>query len=173
RRPDLGRQLNEPSIDLLQSAGIARNQDVAIILADGLSATAINNHAIPFLKLLIPSLSDSGISLAPITLVEHGRVAIGDEIGELWKAKLSVILIGERPGLSSPDSMGVYFTYRPTVGLTDDSRNCVSNIRPAGLPYQAAAEKLFYLIKESLRLKLSGVNLKDSASLPGEQVTTA
>ena len=140
---------------------------MALILADGLSATAINLHAIPILKILIPSLQASGISLAPITVVEQSRVAISDEIGSLLQARTAIIRIRERPGLSSPDSMGAYLTYSPAIGLSDAARNCISNIRPEGLSYEVAAQKILYLIKESLRLKLSGVQLKESAGLIG------
>jgi ethanolamine ammonia-lyase small subunit len=165
QRPDFGRQLNETSKKQLEKSN-AVPADVALILADGLSATAINNHAIPLLNVLIPLLQQAGFSIAPLSIVHQGRVAIGDEIGVLLKAQFSLILIGERPGLSSPDSMGAYLTYNPMVGLTDESRNCVSNIRPEGLSYQAAAEKIFYLINESFRLRYSGVALKDNAGLP-------
>jgi ethanolamine ammonia-lyase small subunit len=167
QRPDLGRRLNSTSHDSLKNLSPSLLCDVALILADGLSATAINLHAIPVLKILIPSLQASGISLAPITVVEQGRVAISDEIGSILHARTAIILIGERPGLSSPDSMGAYLTYSPTIGLSDASRNCISNIRPEGLPYEAAAQKILYLIKESLRLKLSGVQLKESAGMLG------
>ena len=164
QRPDLGRKLNEDSIINLKNVPIT-NPDIALILADGLSATAINQHAVPVLQRLVPALQKASFNLAPITLVTYGRVAISDEIGYLLKAKLTLILIGERPGLSSPDSMGAYFTFNPKPGLTDESRNCLSNIRPAGLSYQAAADSLFYLIKEALRLQLSGVQLKDNSNL--------
>jgi ethanolamine ammonia-lyase small subunit len=139
--------------------------DVALLIADGLSATAINNHAVPLLQILIPLIRDSGFSLTPLCILHQGRVAIGDEVGSLLKAKFSVILIGERPGLSSPDSMGAYLTYNPTVGLTDESRNCISNIRLEGLSYKAAAEKILYFITESFRLGFSGVALKDNQGL--------
>jgi ethanolamine ammonia-lyase small subunit len=167
QRPDLGRRLNNTSSDYLKNLSLSSSFDVALILADGLSATAINLHAIPVLKILIPSLQASGISLAPVTIVEQGRVAISDEIGSILHARIAVIFIGERPGLSSPDSMGAYLTYGPAIGLTDASRNCISNIRPEGLPYEAAAQKILYLIRESLRLKLSGVQLKESAGMLG------
>ena len=166
QRPDFGRQLNETSKKQLENANAAP-ADVAFIIAEGLSATAINNHAIPLLHVLIPLLQQTQFSIAPLSIVHQGRVAIGDEIGFLLKAQFSIILIGERPGLSSPDSMGAYLTYNPKVGLTDESRNCVSNIRLEGLSYQAAAEKIFYLIQESFRLKYSGVALKDNAGLLG------
>jgi ethanolamine ammonia-lyase small subunit len=135
------------------------------VLADGLSATAINSHAIPVLKILLPLFESARLSVAPVCMVQEGRVAIGDECGHLLKAKLVIVLIGERPGLSSPDSLGAYLTYRPALGLTDESRNCISNIRPEGLNYPAAAEKIFFLCNESLRLQLSGVGLKDNGGL--------
>ncbi|WP_324676925.1 ethanolamine ammonia-lyase subunit EutC [Hymenobacter sp. GOD-10R] len=164
QRPDLGRKLDEESKALLvEQAPDAC--DIAIILADGLSATAINEHAVPLLRLLLPQLQQVGFRLAPITLAEQARVAIGDEIGELLKARLTLMLIGERPGLSSPSSLGAYFTYAPKPGLTDEARNCVSNIRPEGLGYPLAADKLFFLIQEALRRKLSGVGLKDESGL--------
>jgi ethanolamine ammonia-lyase small subunit len=161
QRPDLGRKLNEASRAVVLAARERQTYDVAFILTDGLSAMAVNTHAPALLKLLLPTLLADGYTVAPLALAEHGRVAICDEVGSLLGARLAVILIGERPGLSSPDSLGIYSTYRPAVGLTDDSRNCISNVRPAGLSYVAAVHKLHYLIRESLRLKLSGVALKD------------
>ncbi|UII23481.1 ethanolamine ammonia-lyase subunit EutC [Fulvivirga ligni] len=160
KRPDLGRKLDENSANLVKDNGA--NCDVAIVLADGLSATALNKNSIPLLELLLPKLKDTGLTVGPISIVEGGRVAVGDEIGEALLAKLVIILIGERPGLSSPDSLGAYLTYRPKRGLTDESRNCVSNIRPHGLVYELAADKIFYLISEALKRKLSGVKLKDN-----------
>lgn len=163
QRPDQGRRLDQVAAGLLSSiAGDAEQNSISIVLADGLSATAVNRHAIPLLEILLPMLQQAGIVIAPLSLVEQGRVAIGDEIGSLLKAALVVVLIGERPGLSSPDSLGVYLTYRPQPGLTDEARNCISNIRPEGLSYPLAANKLFYLIQESFRLKLSGISLKDN-----------
>lgn len=163
QRPDLGRLLTDLSIGHLKDGN--NGFDIALILADGLSATAINHHAVPLLQLLMPLLQQANFSISPINIVHQGRVAIGDEIGSLLKAKVSLLLIGERPGLSSPDSMGAYLTYQPSIGLTDDSRNCISNIRTEGLSYQTAALKIFYLVKESLRLKVSGVTLKDDMNL--------
>jgi ethanolamine ammonia-lyase small subunit len=158
--PDRGRRLNGQSVNQLKEFN-STGYDVCLVVADGLSATAINNHAIAVLKLLLPKVEKAGLSVAPVCIVQEGRVAIGDETGWLMKAKLVAVLIGERPGLSSPDSLGVYLTYGPAPGLTDESRNCISNIRPEGLNHTAAAEKIFFLINESLRLKLSGVGLKD------------
>ena len=167
--PDRGRRLHAHVIAQLKEFN-SPAYDICLVLADGLSATAINNHAIPVLKLLLPLLGNARLSVAPICVVQEGRVAIGDECGYLLQAKLVAVLIGERPGLSSPDSLGVYLTYHPTPGLTDESRNCISNIRPEGLPYQAAAEKISYLINESLRLQLSGVALKDNTmALPDNE----
>ena len=167
QRPDWGRQLDEESRARLaeQAAGAC---DVAIILADGLSATAINEHALPLLRHLLPLLQEAGFRLGPLTLAEHARVALGDEVGHLLGARLTLLLIGERPGLSSPHSLGAYFTYAPRPGLTDEARNCVSNIRPEGLPYPAAAAQLFRLLQESRRRQLSGVGLKDEFDQLGE-----
>lgn len=171
QRPDKGRRLNTASAaTLAATASDTQPQAIALILTDGLSATAINNNAGPLLELLVPMLQQAGIALAPVSLVQQGRVAIGDEIGSLLKAALSVVLIGERPGLSSPDSLGIYLTWQPNIGLTDEARNCISNVRPGGLPFKAAADKLFYLIREALRLQLSGVALKDNEGLLPDQL---
>jgi ethanolamine ammonia-lyase small subunit len=163
QRPDLGRSLNENSVASLKEIASAET-DIAIVLADGLSATAINQHALPLLQRLLPLLQKASYNIGPISIVEQARVAIGDEIGHLLGTQLVIVLIGERPGLSSPYSMGAYLTYAPQPGLTDERRNCISNIRPEGLPYEMACQKLFYLIQESLRLKLSGVDLKDNTT---------
>lgn len=165
KRPDLGRRLDENSSAILSDYN--SGADVAILIADGLSAEAVNENASCLLEILLPMLISAGLSVAPICLVEQGRVAIGDDVGFLLNAKLSVVLIGERPGLSAADSMGAYLTYNPRPGLTDESRNCISNIRPEGLIYQAAAEKIFYLITESFRRRISGVDLKDNTGLIG------
>ncbi len=132
---------------------------------DGLSATGINQHTIPVLDLLLHILQEQGFNNVGFALVEQGRVAIGDEVGELLGAKLSVVMIGERPGLSSFDSLGVYISFNPKVGLTDESRNCISNIRTEGLHYNFAAEKMAYLITQAIHLQLSGVDLKDETNL--------
>ena len=160
KRPDLGRRLNELSINQLTHLDSAP-ADLSVILADGLSATAINRHALPLLALLLPEIARMGWSLAPVCVVEQARVAIGDAVALALRARMTVVLIGERPGLSSPDSLGAYLTYNPRPGLTDESRNCVSNIRPEGLPYAFAARKLLYLLTEMHVRKLSGVGLKD------------
>lgn len=163
QRPDLGRLLNEESIQRLQILQVKGDKpDIIIIVADGLSSKAIANHAPAFLNKLIPQLHKSGYTLAPVCLVKYARVAIGDPIGEICNARMSVLLIGERPGLSSPDSMGIYFTYQPEFGKIDAQRNCISNIHSQGMNYQVAVDKLMYLINESSRLKFSGVQLKDN-----------
>jgi ethanolamine ammonia-lyase small subunit len=137
------------------------------VVVDGLSSLAIEQNAIPFLDALLPRLDSAGLTLARTTIAVQGRVALGDEIGELLGASLVVVLIGERPGLSSPDSMGLYMTYAPRLGLSDADRNCISNVRPQGLNYEAAANKLFYLIREARRRRVSGVTLKDETGMDG------
>ncbi|MEB2773767.1 ethanolamine ammonia-lyase subunit EutC [Algoriphagus sp. D3-2-R+10] len=159
KRPDLGRKLSQESIDTITNSN-SPTADISILIADGLSSNAISLHAINFLKEFLPLITQ--FSLAPICLVSQARVAISDEVGELFSSKLAIILIGERPGLSSPYSMGIYLTYNPKAGNTDEKRNCISNIRAGGLPYAYAAGKLAFLTSEALRLKLSGVDLKDT-----------
>lgn len=163
QRPDLGRLLDDQSASMVNKNIIP--SDICIILADGLSANAINNNAVQLLSVLIPLLKAMNYRLSPICLAEQARVAIADPIAYGLQSKLSIILIGERPGLSSADSIGAYLTYNPQPGLTDESRNCVSNIRQDGLPFKLAAEKIFYLVQEAFRRKLSGVDLKDNAGL--------
>ncbi|PWB32780.1 ethanolamine ammonia-lyase subunit EutC [Pseudomonas moraviensis] len=167
QRPDLGRKLNDESAQALRDYASAHpgGVDLVIVVADGLSALAVHRHTLPFLTRLEEQMSGDGWSVAPVVLVEQGRVAIGDEIGQLLGAKMLVMLIGERPGLSSPDSLGLYFTYAPKVGLTDAYRNCISNVRLEGLSYGMAAHRLLYLMREACRRQLSGVNLKDEAQL--------
>lgn len=162
RRPELGRRLAEE----VAIPGSPKAVDLAITLADGLSAVATQRHAAPLLRLLIPELE--GMTLAPLSLITLARVGIQDDIGARLRAQLSLILLGERPGLSSADSLGAYLVYNPGPGRTDADRNCVSNIRPAGLTLPAAAGTLAYLIRQALGLKISGIALKDErpASLP-------
>ena len=159
-RPDLGRQLHEDSRQIIQTSKSADN-DLCIVIADGLSAVAVNSHAGEVVKLLLKKIQAANWRLAPVALVEQGRVAIADEVGEGLRSEMTLILIGERPGLTSPHSLGAYLTHRPRAGLTDERRNCVSNIRPDGLPYERAAEKIFYLLREMKTHQLSGVGLKD------------
>jgi ethanolamine ammonia-lyase small subunit len=138
--------------------------DLAFVVADGLSALAIEQNAAPFLAALMARLAPEQWRIAPITIVQQGRVAVGDEVAHLLNANAVVVLIGERPGLSSPDSMGLYLTHAPHPGLTDASRNCISNVRAQGLTFDAAAFKLHYLLSESRRRQLSGVALKDETA---------
>lgn len=168
QRPDLGRRLNEASASALDEYATekGRGYDLAIVIADGLSSLAVQRHSLPFLERLLEQVREEGWILAPITLVEQGRVAVADEVGERLGAKMSVILIGERPGLSSPDSLGLYFTYGPKVGLNDAYRNCISNVRLEGLSYGMATFRLMYLMREACRRQLSGVDLKDEAEVP-------
>ena len=165
QRPDLGRQLDAPSRHRLALAA-TKSCDLALVIADGLSALAIEHNVYPFLQQLLGRLAQDNWSLAPLVIVEQGRVAVGDEIGELLAARVVVVLIGERPGLSCPDSMGLYLTWAPRVGLTDARRNCISNIHPAGLSHEEAAHKLQYLLSEARARHLSGIELKDETMLP-------
>ncbi|WP_185752744.1 ethanolamine ammonia-lyase subunit EutC [Pseudomonas fluorescens] len=167
QRPDLGRKLSDESAQTLREYALANpgGVDLAIVVADGLSALAVHRHTLPFLARMEDQIVSDGWSVSPVILVEQGRVAVADEIGELLGAKMVVILIGERPGLSSPDSLGLYFTYNPKVGLTDAYRNCISNVRLEGLSYGMAAHRLLYLMREACRRQLSGVNLKDEAQV--------
>ncbi len=160
QRPDWGRQLNEASKNMLLQLGDKMIYDVAVIIADGLSAHAVHQHSRPVLKELLDLCNNDNYSIAPLCIVQQGRVAISDEIGFLLKAKISIILIGERPGLSSPHSMGVYLTYQPAIGNTDERRNCISNIHPQGLNYLNAAKQAFALMQKAMALKVSGVGLR-------------
>jgi len=155
-RPDWGRRLAADSV--LPSVGPV---DLVLVLSDGLSAIAVQRHAVPLLAALRPPLE--GLALAPPVIALQARVALADEIGERLGAKLALSLIGERPGLSSPDSLGAYLTFAPRVGLTDAARACVSNIRPEGLGYAAAARELAGLIRTALATQRTGVV---AASLP-------
>jgi ethanolamine ammonia-lyase small subunit len=170
QRPDLGRQLSAESRETLLALPRAE-YDLAFVIADGLSALAIQQHAAPFLSTLRPRLQAANFTIAPLAIALQARVAIGDEIGELLQAKTVVVLIGERPGLSSPDSMGIYMTWSPRRGLTDEARNCISNVRPAGLSYEAAAYKLHYLLDQARKRQLSGVQLKDETGAPPEALS--
>lgn len=163
KRPDFGRKLDEASIEKLR--GEKKKQTVTLVIGDGLSAEAINKNIIPFLQEFLPLCNLYGWGILSFYVVENARVAISDEIGGILESQVSVILIGERPGLSAPDSMGIYLTFAPNAGNTDEKRNCISNIRKQGLDYTFAAHKLAYLLNESLKRKLSGVILKDDYTL--------
>jgi ethanolamine ammonia-lyase small subunit len=161
-RPDLGRRLaDEAAARLAAHAGSA--YDVVFVIADGLSARAVETHARPVLALLVPRLLSAGWRVAPLVVARHGRVALGDAVARALAAEIVVVLIGERPGLSAPDSMGAYLTFRPTAETTDAERNCVSNIRPEGLGYADAAFKLAHLLAAMRTRRVSGVALKDDA----------
>jgi len=159
KRPDLGRKLSETSRKRLEALANPYC-DLAIVLADGLSALAIERNAGPLLAELLPAIPN--LKLAPICIVEQGRVAVGDEIAHLLCASLVIVLIGERPGLSSPDSLGAYITWNPQPGQTTDAeRNCISNIRAEGLSYAEAAARLLHYVREAREKRLTGIALKD------------
>jgi ethanolamine ammonia-lyase small subunit len=179
QRPDLGRKLDERSLGELDEFRSGKTQfsnaesesapggawDLAIVIADGLSALAVERHALLLVSELLPRLK--GWRLAPICIVEQGRVAIGDEIGAALGAEIAVVLLGERPGLSSPDSLGAYITWQPRPGRSDAERNCISNIRPEGLSCSSAARLLAVILNEARRLRLTGVALKIEAAQLG------
>ncbi len=168
QRPDWGRQLCDASKQLAKDAAGSNRYDVAIMVADGLSAQAVQLHAPAVLAAFLPLLAGAGFSVAPLCIARQARVAISDEVGALLNSRLSIILIGERPGLSSPHSMGIYITYNPAIGNTDESRNCISNIHPlGGLAYQEAALQAFNLVKGAFALQLTGVHLKSHHVLGG------
>jgi ethanolamine ammonia-lyase small subunit len=166
QRPDLGRRLDDASREILNGRAAAagnnafRSPLLALIVADGLSALAVERHAVQLVERLLPQLD--GWSLAPLCVVEQGRVAIGDEIGAALGATIAVVLIGERPGLSSPDSLGAYITWDPRPGRTDAERSCISNIRAEGLQPAEAAAQLAFTLSEARRLQLTGVALNDA-----------
>jgi ethanolamine ammonia-lyase small subunit len=167
QRPDWGRRLNEASRNralALQPAAGAQPFDLSFVVADGLSALAVQRYAPALLRHLVTLLRDDAVQpwhLGGVCVVEQGRVAVGDEVGECLGARCVVVLIGERPGLSSPDSLGVYFTWSPQVGRSDAERNCISNVRDAGLAPALAARRLHALLARSRQMELSGIALKD------------
>ena len=173
RRPDLGRRLDQASHRLL--AGTGNTGQLAIVIGDGLSPTAVHTHAIALLRRLVPLLGADRIAIGHVAVAAGARVALGDEIGELLGARMVVMLLGERPGLSAPDSLGAYLTIAPRIGLTDADRNCVSNIHRAGLGYDEATFKIAWLVREALARGLSGVGLKDDSGdrTPQRIATTA
>jgi ethanolamine ammonia-lyase small subunit len=168
RRPDRGRRLDEASATRLDRMHAERSTeevyDAVFVIADGLSASALERHAVPMFAAAATLLT--GWRIAPVVLAEQARVALGDEIGARLGAAMSIVLIGERPGLSVPDSLGIYLTYAPHIGRRDAERNCISNIHADGLSYQTAAEKLAWLMSQARSLKLTGVALKEDA--PGD-----
>jgi ethanolamine ammonia-lyase small subunit len=159
QRPDLGRRLAAASAAALQQ--LPAKADLVVVLADGLSARATQTHALPLLQALAPRLQAQGQQLGPVVVALQARVALGDSIGALLQARAVLVLIGERPGLSAPDSLGAYLTWRPQVGCSDAQRNCVSNIRPAGMAVDMAAFKIAWLLDAARALGATGVVLKD------------
>jgi len=171
RRPDLGRRLDEVSRGVLGQLG--GQCDVVFIVADGLSALAVQTQAAGLIGAVVERLDAANWRVGPVVIVTQGRVALSDEIGAALGASLVVMLIGERPGLSAADSMGVYLTWAPAVGRTDADRNCISNIRPGGLSIAAARELLLLLMREARSRQISGVGLKvDGVGLISGQVRT-
>lgn len=173
-RPDYGRRLSEQSLTALLQHKSAQHKsakpiDFLIVVADGLSSLAVARHAAPLLAEIKNAIANDAItkawSASRVVIASQARVAIGDEIGQALQANIVVVLIGERPGLSSPDSLGIYLTYNPKLGLSDADRNCISNVRLEGLQYAAAAKKLIWLANEAMRLNLTGVALKDESDL--------
>jgi ethanolamine ammonia-lyase small subunit len=162
RRPDLGRILDAASQQLLASRDGAPCR-LAIVVGDGLSPSAANTHAVALIRSLIPRLAFDGIDIDCVVVAAGARVALGDEIGAILRARMLLMLIGERPGLSTPDSLGAYLTFGPRIGLTDAARNCISNIHAAGLGYDEAATKIAWLIREGLVREVTGVALKDES----------
>ncbi|MBP6898148.1 MAG: ethanolamine ammonia-lyase subunit EutC [Pseudacidovorax sp.] len=161
RRPDLGRSLDPADAEALRGRP-ERGCDLCLMVGDGLSSLAIERHARPLLAALRAQLP-TDLRIAPVVVATQARVALADEVGEALGARLGAILIGERPGLSSPDSLGIYLTHEPQRGRHDAQRNCISNVRPEGLGYEAAAFKLGWLVREALRRGLTGVQLKDES----------
>ncbi|KAF7600315.1 MAG: ethanolamine ammonia-lyase [Candidatus Dactylopiibacterium carminicum] len=168
RRPDWGRRLAEASAQQLQTWPAPPGR-LVFVIGDGLSSLATQRHSLPLLEALAAYFPD--LHACPVVIATQARVALGDEVGQLLGADMVVVLIGERPGLSSPDSLGIYLTGQPRVGLTDAARNCISNVRPEGLPYAEAARKLAFLIAGARQLGRTGVDLKDDSDerLPGER----
>jgi ethanolamine ammonia-lyase small subunit len=174
RQPDAGRRLSAAAAARLSNAK-GSGCDVAIMIGDGLSAAAVNAHASALVSEFVPLAARLGLTIGSVVLAEGARVALGDAVGAALGARLAVVLIGERPGLSAADSLGVYLTYDPRVGRNDAERNCISNIRPDGLPPAQAAHKMAWLIDAALTRRLTGVALKDESdnalgSVPTRQI---
>jgi len=160
-RPDLGRRLDDASAHRLKSLDAGGR--LVVVIGDGLSPTAVNAHAVPLLRELAPRLDVDNIDIGAVVIAKGARVALGDEIGEIVGAGMVAVLIGERPGLSAPDSLGTYLTFAPAVGRTDADRNCVSNIHRDGLAYEDAAFKIAWLIRQGFSRRITGVALKDES----------
>ncbi|WP_456619179.1 MULTISPECIES: ethanolamine ammonia-lyase subunit EutC [unclassified Bradyrhizobium] len=172
RRPDLGRQLDAGSAEAL-ARGASEPCQLALVIGDGLSAAAVHAHAAPLLKSLLPRLAaEEAVAIGHVVVASGARVALGDEIGAILGARMILMLIGERPGLSAPDSLGAYLTFAPKPGRTDAERNCVSNIHHAGLSYDEAAFKIAWLVREGLAREVTGVALKDESGDPPARIGT-
>lgn len=171
-RPDWGRRLNDASSHQLMAQKSSQTVDFMIVVGDGLSSLAVERHVVPLIaeiQKIVPAAWHTGA----VVIASQARVALADEVAELMGARMVAMLIGERPGLSSPDSLGVYLTYNPKVGCSDADRNCISNVRPEGLNYEAAAKKLVWLAKEAARLQVSGIALKDESDAVQIEVEAA
>lgn len=168
KRPDLGRCLDLKSKQILQahSQNTKAQYDVLIVIADGLSALAIEQNAVAMCRNLLQSCKAENWRIAPLVLVTGGRVALADEIAEMWNVPMLVVLIGERPGLSAANSLGIYYTWRAKVDTLDSARNCISNVRPAGLRPELATQRLMALMRMSQHMQRSGVELKDLEMIP-------
>jgi ethanolamine ammonia-lyase small subunit len=163
-RPDLGRKLSASSVQSLMKNSI--QADILIVVSDGLSSKAVHEHAVPLVEHFLPYADRLEKTLYPVVVAEYARVALGDEIGQLLNAPIVIHIIGERPGLSSPDSLGIYLTWNPVKGRLDSERNCISNIRPEGLPYDNAAFKLAWLVEQAFGIHCTGIQLKDRSDEP-------
>lgn len=169
QRPDYGRQLSEASHNMLADLD-KQKADAVIVIADGLSSTAIEQNAVKMVQSLLAAFKDRGLSCPYVVLAEQSRVALGDEVAQLLNARHLVLLVGERPGLSSPNSLGIYYTYSAKAGYTDAKRNCISNVREGGQSVQAATNRLMWLVGEAEVRKLSGVQLKDESDAETLQI---
>ncbi len=165
KQPDMGRRLNDESREKLASMNYP-GADVLLVIGDGLSSKAVNKQAVPLIRQFLPYMEELGLKVGPVVLAKESRVALGDDIAEMLHCGLVATLIGERPGLSSPDSLGVYITYKPFAGRLESERNCISNIRPEGLSYERAAFKMAWLIEAAYDIGKSGTALKDQSDDP-------
>lgn len=169
-RPDLGRRLSDESREQLRKMNYP-GADVLLVIGDGLSSKAVHKQAVPLIQQFLPYMEQLGLSVGPVVLANQSRVALGDDIAEMMHCRLVAILIGERPGLSSPDSLGIYMTYKPFAGRLESERNCISNVRPEGLTYDRAAFKLAWLVESAFDRQVSGVALKDESDDPAKYLT--
>jgi ethanolamine ammonia-lyase small subunit len=171
RRPDLGRMLDPASRQLLEGhSGVSGR--LAVVVGDGLSPAAVNVHAVELMRHVLPQLAAGNVEIAATVLASGARVALGDEIGAVLGSSMLLMLIGERPGLSAPDSLGAYLTFAPRIGRTDADRNCVSNIHRAGLSYQEAAFRIAWLVHEGLARQITGVALKDESGRSPQRIAS-